>query len=71
MHNQLKHLRKEAKLTQSQLAQKLGEGYSSPHVCAIEKGKRKVGFTLVERWAESCGFRVEISFHKKIKDKLS
>ena len=68
MHNQLKHLRKEAKLTQSQLAKRLGDGYSRSHICNIEKGKRAVGLAFIERWAESCGFRIEVGFHKKTQD---
>ena len=63
--NQLKHLRKEAKLTQSQLAQRLSDGYTRGHVCTIEKGTRQVGLSMIERWAEACGFSVEITFHKK------
>lgn len=65
INHQLKHLRKEAKLTQSQLAQRLSDGYTRGNVCHIEKGTRKVGLSMIEKWAEACGFRVEIVFHEK------
>jgi transcriptional regulator with XRE-family HTH domain len=71
INSQLKHLRKEAKLTQSQLAKRLSDGYSRSNVCLIEKGTRKVGLSMIEKWAEACGFEMKIVFHEKRKNKMN
>lgn len=62
---QLKALRTSAGLTQTQLAERLGNGgYSKCIVSAIENGKRNVGLNLLNEWATACGYRVKVNFEK-------
>ena len=59
----LKALRVSAGLTQTQLAERLGNGgYSKCIVSAIENGKRNVGLNLLRDWAAACGYEVEVNF---------
>jgi len=61
----LKSLRVSAGLTQTQLAERLGNGgYSKCIVSAIENGKRNVGLNLLRDWATACGYRIEVKFKK-------
>jgi transcriptional regulator with XRE-family HTH domain len=61
----LKALRISAGLTQTQLAERLGNGgYSKCIVSAIENGKRNVGLNLLNDWATACGYRVNVKFEK-------
>jgi len=61
----LKALRVSAGLTQTQLAERLGNGgYSKCIVSAIENGKRNVGLNLLNDWATACGYRVKVNFEK-------
>jgi transcriptional regulator with XRE-family HTH domain len=63
--NQLRLLRLSSGQTQSELAEKLGNGgYSKQVVMAIEKGKRNIGLSLLADWASACGYDVSISFTK-------
>ena len=65
----LKEIRKKAKLTQKQLALKLGNGgYTEFTVSAIENGKRKVGFDVCEDWAAACGFVMIVDFVEIFKE---
>lgn len=61
IQQKLRVLRKEAKLSQGQLGQKIG--YTGSRVSDYETGQRQIGYTLIERWSEACGF--EITFTKK------
>lgn len=59
----LSALRESAGLTQSKLAEKLGNGgYTATVVAAVERGKRNIGLALLERWATACGYDVKIEF---------
>jgi transcriptional regulator with XRE-family HTH domain len=61
--NDLRLLRLSSGQTQTQLAEKLGQGgYSKQVVLAIEKGKRNIGLSLLADWASACGYDVSISF---------
>lgn len=61
----LKALRISAGLTQTQLAERLGNGgYSKCIVSAIENGKRNVGLNLLNDWATACGYRINVQFEK-------
>lgn len=61
----LKALRVSAGLTQTQLAERLGNGgYSKCIVSAIENGKRNVGLNLLNDWAAACGYRINVQFEK-------
>ena len=60
---QLKALRTSAGLTQSELAECLGNGgYNNCSVSAYENGKRIIGLNLLRDWAAACGYEVEVSF---------
>ena len=60
---ELKLLRISANLTQSGLAEKLGNGgYSKGVVSDIEAGRRNIGLNLLSSWAAACGYDVEIVF---------
>lgn len=62
----LKTLRVSAGLTQSQLADMLGNGgYSSAVIRAIESGRRNIGLNLLADWANACGYDVSIEFRKQ------
>jgi transcriptional regulator with XRE-family HTH domain len=51
--------------TQTQLAEKLGNGGYTKHVVsAVESGKRNIGLSLLVDWASACGYDVSISFNK-------
>jgi len=59
----LRKIRKEAGLSQQQLAEMLGGGgYTDKVVSAIESGKRKVGLQLLQAWADACEKNLEIDF---------
>lgn len=71
----LRQLRKSARLTQTQLAKKLGNGgYTKFVIAAIENDKRNIGLSLLADWASACGYDVQISFSKSgevIEDEVS
>lgn len=70
IHEKLKALRIDAGLTQTELAERLGSGYSKQVVSAIENGNRPVGIRILTRWAEVCGYTATIDFipnEKKVK----
>lgn len=64
MKEELKNMRKDCGLTQSQLAVHLGRGYSKSTVSNIENGNIPVGRSLIEKWASICGFKYTESFEK-------
>jgi transcriptional regulator with XRE-family HTH domain len=60
-------LRKSAGLTQTQLAEKLGNGgYTKGVVSEIEAGRRNIGLSLLTDWANACGYDVEIAFIRQV-----
>lgn len=62
----LRQLRKSAGLTQTQLAQRLGQGgYTKFVVAAIENDHRNIGIRLLGDWANACGFNCRIVFEKE------
>lgn len=64
--SQLKALRISAGLTQSQLAEKLGNGgYTKFVVSAVEHGKRNIGLNLLADWANACGYHIAINFTRQ------
>lgn len=54
---QLRRARKAARLTQEQLAARLG--ITGVQVSRIETGARGTGLDLARRWLEECGYTVE------------
>ena len=61
----LRLLRLGSRQTQTQLAEKLGNGgYTKQVVSAVESGKRNIGLALLADWASACGYNVSISFIK-------
>jgi transcriptional regulator with XRE-family HTH domain len=61
----LRLLRISSGQTQTQLAEKLGNGgYTKQVVSAVESGKRNIGLALLSNWASACGYDVSISFTK-------
>jgi transcriptional regulator with XRE-family HTH domain len=61
----LRLLRLSSGQTQTQLAEKLGNGGYTKHVVsAVEKGKRNIGLALLGDWASACGYNIRISFEK-------
>lgn len=61
----LRMLRISAKLSQAELAKKLGNGgYDRRIVGAIENNRRNIGINLISDWAEACGYEVKIEFKK-------
>lgn len=57
--NKVKHGRKSVKLTQKELAEKVGVTHE--WVCKIEKGKAKsISFTLIEKISEALGWESNI-----------
>lgn len=64
--SQLKALRVSAGLTQSQLAEKLGNGgYTKQVVSAVENGGRNIGINLLADWADACGYDVAVTFERR------
>lgn len=62
---ELKLLRLSSGQSQSQLAEKLGNGgYDDRIVGAIENDRRKIGLLMLADWATACGYDVEINFIK-------
>jgi transcriptional regulator with XRE-family HTH domain len=58
--SQLRLLRLSSGLSQSQLAEKLGNGgYHAKVIGAIENDKRKIGFSFLSDWCKACGYRIE------------
>ena len=63
---QLRLLRLSSGQTQSQLAEKLGNGgYTKQVVAAIENDKRNIGLSMLADWADACGYDIQISFTKQ------
>jgi transcriptional regulator with XRE-family HTH domain len=61
----LRFLRLGSGQTQTQLAEKLGNGgYTKQVVSAVEKGRRNIGLALLADWASACGYDISISFTK-------
>lgn len=56
----LKILREEAGLTQVEVARAVG--ISGPYASLIEAGKRVPTMRVIEKWAETCGKKVSITF---------
>ena len=54
----LKELRQRARLTQAELAERLGMDQS--HVSRLERGKREANLGLLVTWAEACGYRFTV-----------
>ena len=51
--------RKEAGLTQKQVAKRMGT--SQTYIAAIERGRKNVSFSTIARFARACGKRVAIT----------
>lgn len=51
--------RKEAGLTQEQVAKRMGT--SQTYIAAIERGRKNVSFSTIARFARACGKRVSIT----------
>lgn len=61
----LRMLRLSAKLSQAELAKKLGNGgYDRRIVGAIENNRRNIGINLIADWANACGYSAKIEFEK-------
>lgn len=56
----LKKIREQAGLTQTELAKAVN--ISGPYVSLIEAGKRVPTLAVIEKWAETCGKKVSVSF---------
>lgn len=57
LRRQLRRARKEARLSQEALAERLG--ISSVQVSRIETGARGTTLAIAQRWLEECGYSVE------------
>ena len=62
--DQLRALRDEAGITQTELAERLGSGYTKQVVSAIETGGRSIGIRMLEKWSTACGNLVRITFDR-------
>ena len=56
----IKRLRKEANITQDEMAEIIG--YNSKVVSAIEEGHRSIGLKTLAKWADAVGKKLIIDF---------
>ena len=59
----LKRLRRRANLNLEELAERLQ--VDDAYLRRIERGERRPSLGVIERYANACGFHVEILFHRK------
>ena len=59
--NNLLKMRTAANLTQQELAKILGTQKSN--ICRIEKGNTNPSFKMLTRYANACGYQIDINFH--------
>jgi len=59
--NNLLKMRTAANLTQQQLANILGTQKSN--ICRIEKGNTNPSYKMLSRYANACGFQIDINFY--------
>ena len=64
--HKLKKLRLDAGLTQSSLAYKMGDGGNNKSfVSKVENGKLLPTLPSIAKWAEVCGYEVEVRFNAR------
>lgn len=59
LREQLKRARQTAKLSQAALSERIGYSDRST-VSRFESGVSDIGYEQVERWAQACGFRIQL-----------